>query len=201
MKAGQMQRLLQHLTAGVLAPVEIALLQTIFEEIAAKTWFPTDVEARREFAAYILMQYRRGLVAPDRLAAFALIAAKQKFAGGLPLSGSLILLVEDDYYMAAEAEAQLRQGGAEVLGPSGSVAFALALLEGRSSPSAALLDIRLDEETVFPLAEALTLRNIPYVFMTGYGAPDLPPPERRRPVFQKPATWSAVIAALSAYTP
>ncbi len=101
---------LQHLTAGVLAPVEIALLQTIFEEIAAKTWFPTDVEARREFASYILMQYRRGLVAPDRLAAFALIAAKQKFAGGLPLSGALILLVEDDYYMARGSRASVAAG-------------------------------------------------------------------------------------------
>jgi CheY-like chemotaxis protein len=196
-----MQLLLRHLTAGVLAPPELLLLQNIFDEICAEAWFPRDVEARRDFAAYILTQYRRGLVAPDRLAAFAIIAARQKFANALPLSGALILLVEDDYYVAAEAAAQLREGGAEVLGPSGSVAFAMALLEHRPAPSAALLDVKLEAETVFPLAAALADRGIPYVFMTGHGLADIPPPERTRPVFHKPACWSAVISALSAFTP
>lgn len=196
-----MQLLIRHLTDGVFAPADIALLQAVFDRIAAEAWFPRDRDTRRDFAAYIIMQYRRGLVEPGRLEAFALVAARQKFAGRLPLSGALILLVEDDYFTAAEAEAQLRESGAEVLGPSGSLAFAFALLEGRPAPSAALLDIRLGEETVFPLAQALSLQHIPYVFITGYGVADIPPPEQRRPVFHKPARWSAVIAALAAYTP
>lgn len=196
-----MQLVLRHLTAGVLASSELLLLQTIFDDISGEAWFPRDAKTRRDFAAYILHQYRRGLVAPDRLAAFAALAARRKFANALPLSGALILLVEDDYYVAAEAEAQLRDGGAEVLGPSASVAFALALLERRPAPSAALLDVRLEAETVFPLAAALADLGIPYVFMTGHGLAEIPPPERRRPVFHKPACWSAVISALSAYTP
>ncbi|MDH6268491.1 hypothetical protein M2360_003897 [Rhizobium sp. SG_E_25_P2] len=192
-----MQFLIPHLTAGVLTPADIALLQKIFDEISAKAWFPRDLDRQREFAAYLLAQYQRGLVAPDRLSALALVAARRKFAPPQPLSGTLILVVEDDYFVAAEAEAQLREGGAEILGPSTSVAFAMALLEGRQAPSAALLDVRLDEETVFPLAEALASRGIPYVFMTGYGAGVIPPPERLRPLFHKPACWSAVISTLS----
>lgn len=196
-----MQRILRHLTAGAFSPADLALLRNIFDNISAKPWFPGDEETRREFAAFIISRYRRGLVEPEKLAAFALVAARQKFAGRLPLAGASILLVEDDYFVAAEAEAQLRDGGADVLGPSGSVAFARALLEGCPSPSAALLDIRLDDETVFPLAEALADRGVPYVFMTGYGADEIPASERERPVFHKPACWSAVIAALAVYSP
>ncbi|WP_170976505.1 hypothetical protein [Rhizobium sp. FKL33] len=176
-------------------------MQKIFDDISAERWFPSDEEMQREFAAYVIARYRRGLVEPEKLSAFALVAARRKFAGRLPLAGASILLVEDDYFVAAEAEAQLRDGGADVLGPSASVVFALALLEGRPSPSAALRDIRLDDETVFPLAEALADRGVPYVFITGYGADEIPVSERERPVFHKPACWNAVIAALAVYSP
>ena len=50
----------------------------------------------------------------------------------------------------------------------------------------AILDVHLNGQAVFPVAEALIERGIPFVFATGYGERGLPDQYRTRPILQKP---------------
>jgi CheY-like chemotaxis protein len=50
----------------------------------------------------------------------------------------------------------------------------------------AILDVHLNGQSAFPVAEALIERGIPFVFATGYGERGLPEKYRGRPILQKP---------------
>ncbi|TCL66338.1 response regulator [Rhizobium sp. BK251] len=78
-----------------------------------------------------------------------------------------ILIVEDEYFLADETRRKLQQLGAKVVGPTGGVQHALDLIE-EEFIDAAILDVHLDGELVFPVAERLEELRIPYVFATGY---------------------------------
>ena len=84
----------------------------------------------------------------------------------LPLSGRRILVVEDEYLIAIEIERWLLEAGAEVAGPVPDAERALALIE--TGPlDAAVLDIHLNCEPVYIVADRLTERGVPYLFATG----------------------------------
>jgi len=84
------------------------------------------------------------------------------------LRSKVILVVEDSYFLANEMEIFLEQLGAIVVGPAGSVRDGLALVERQGSRiDAAVLDVNLRNEKVFPVADALRARGIPIVFCTG----------------------------------
>jgi CheY-like chemotaxis protein len=82
-------------------------------------------------------------------------------------AGKNILVVEDEYFLADETRRKLETLGAIVVGPTGNVRQALHLIED-SVVHCAILDIHLDGELVFPVAEKLEMSNIPFVFATGY---------------------------------
>ena len=111
------------------------------------------------------------------------------------LLGRHILLVEDEYLLACAMQVGLEDAGAAVVGPAAYVADALALLE--SEPvDGAVLDVSLNDETVFPVAEALTVCGIPFMFATGYSAADLPLEWRHIPRCEKPVDAATVARAL-----
>lgn len=103
-----------------------------------------------------------------------------------PLQGRRILVVEDDYITAFDIKAELESIGAEVMGPVPDLAGALDLLASGSEPDAAILDINLGGELVFPLADILRDRQVPFVFATGYEAEAIPKDYARLPCFEKP---------------
>jgi CheY-like chemotaxis protein len=78
-----------------------------------------------------------------------------------------ILAVEDEYMLAQELALFLEQHGATVVGPVGTVRAALDLAAGEAL-DAAVLDVNLRNELVYPVADALIERRIPIVFTTGY---------------------------------
>lgn len=82
--------------------------------------------------------------------------------------GKRILLVEDDYFIVMEMVQELEQSGAQVIGPVPSVGKALDRLEKLSDIHAAILDINLQGEMVFPVADDLRKRDIPFAFASGY---------------------------------
>lgn len=86
-------------------------------------------------------------------------------------SGSLILIVEDEYFVALEVQALLLSHGFRVLGPVPSVEQALALLAA-NSPDAAVLDVSLRGEVVSPVAEALRQMHVPFVVTSAYDQPE-----------------------------
>ncbi len=81
--------------------------------------------------------------------------------------GAHILIVEDEYFLAEETRRSLEGAGAIVVGPVSHVNDALLLLE-QERVDAAILDVHLGDELVFPLVEGLEERKIPFVFATGH---------------------------------
>jgi CheY-like chemotaxis protein len=84
------------------------------------------------------------------------------------LRGHLILVVEDEYFLAQDLVDRFVSVGAEVLGPAGTVAEALTLLES-AEVQAAVLDINLRGERVYSVADMLRQKHVPFVFASGYG--------------------------------
>ena len=108
-----------------------------------------------------------------------------------PLSGCEVLIVEDRYLIASEMAEDLERWGATVLGPAASMAAAEQILHGRK-PALALLDVKLEEEMVFPLAEQLARDGVRILFLTGYNEDVLPPPWRDYPRLLKPVEPSVL---------
>ena len=92
-------------------------------------------------------------------------------APGAPTSlvGRRVLLVEDELLLALDIAMALEDEGAEVVGPIDDLAQGLSLLEREPLLDAAILDIDLHGEDVFPLAERLRARGVPFLFHTGHG--------------------------------
>ena len=91
-------------------------------------------------------------------------------SGGIqPLHGERVLIVEDRYLIACEMADEVGRLGGEVVGPSRSVAAALELLADERA-DLALLDVNLEGELVFPLAEKLNADGVPFIFLTGFGS-------------------------------
>lgn len=97
-----------------------------------------------------------------------------------------ILVVEDEYLLADDLCHALEQAGAVVLGPVPGVEEALALIETEPRIDAAVLDVNLRGDMVFPVADALRDRNVPFAFATGYDRWILPDRFAAHPRIEKP---------------
>jgi DNA-binding response OmpR family regulator len=107
-----------------------------------------------------------------------------------------ILIVEDDYLIAALIERILISARYVVIGPIPRLFEALE--EARQENfDAAILDINLNGERVYPVAEMLSKRNLPYLFITGYSDRDLPAEFSGRPRISKPFNSEELLGALS----
>jgi CheY-like chemotaxis protein len=113
------------------------------------------------------------------------------------LSGRCILIVEDEYLIAVDLARSLEDLGVVVLGPAGSVADALALAASEPLLDAAVLDVNLGSEQVFPVADALLARGIPFIFATGYDDWIVPDDYADAPRLQKPIDTRALARILS----
>lgn len=78
-----------------------------------------------------------------------------------------ILLVEDEPMIAFALEDMVIELGHEVVGPAFRLSDALALA-GSERIDAAVLDVNLNEQTSYPVADLLRERGIPFLFATGY---------------------------------
>ncbi|RIY02587.1 response regulator [Aureimonas flava] len=112
------------------------------------------------------------------------------------LSGQRVLIVEDERVAAEALTDAVRAGGGRVVGPVGSLEEALALLAGDEAPDAAILDVNLAGDTVFPVARALRRHAIPIVFVTGYDAWVVPQEYEDVPVCRLPADPDNVVRLL-----
>ena len=110
--------------------------------------------------------------------------------------GRRLLVVEDDYFIVEDLLRQLEQAGVEVVGPVPNLGQAMKLLGSTQELDGAILDIDLQGELVFPLADALLSRNIPFVFLTGYEPAMIPPRFDRIPHCTKPVQFEVLASAL-----
>jgi CheY-like chemotaxis protein len=103
---------------------------------------------------------------------------------GLP-TGLRVLVVEDEMLLAFLLNDLLVEWGCAVVGPAGHVSKAM-VLAGSEELDGAILDVNLAGSDVYPVAQALAARGIPFIFVSGYAASRLPPEWRQRPTLQKP---------------
>ncbi|CCD91854.1 putative response regulator receiver (CheY-like protein) [Bradyrhizobium sp. ORS 375] len=115
-----------------------------------------------------------------------------------PFAGRSILIVEDEYFLADDLADEFRRRGAEVIGPMCDIDEAQALLRSGQSFDAALLDINVRSEMIFPVARILRERNIPFVFTTGYDKASIRPEFADVPHWEKPIDISSVADFLAA---
>jgi CheY-like chemotaxis protein len=107
-------------------------------------------------------------------------------------------LVEDEMLVAWLLEDMLVDLGCTVVGPASSVKQALAMIDAEAI-DAAVLDVNLNGQMSYPIADALVARGVPFVFSTGYDKDTLLDGYRTFPVLQKPfhrAELSETLATL-----
>lgn len=107
-----------------------------------------------------------------------------------------ILVVEDEYLIRMLLEDMLAEIGYVVAGAAGSIKEASEFAE-KGDFDLAILDVNLDGEQIFPVADIIARKNLPFVFVTGYGERSLPDPYRGHPTLQKPFQREALQSLLT----
>jgi PAS domain S-box-containing protein len=116
-------------------------------------------------------------------------------SGESSLRGKRIIIVEDEPLIAMEIDSILTAHGCEVVGTAGTLEKAKTLVE-RVDCDVALLDVNLTGRTVAEVAAKLTHRNIPFIFVSGYGSKTLPPGFQGAPIVRKPVNPAELVAAV-----
>ena len=112
------------------------------------------------------------------------------------LRGRRLLIVEDEYLLAQDLTDYFQELGVEVIGPVGSVSEALKLLN-LVEVHGAILDINLRGERVYPVADALRQKRVPFIFASGYGGETEPAAYADVPRCIKPVDFSVLAKAVS----
>ena len=111
------------------------------------------------------------------------------------LVGRRVLIVEDEPSIGMLLRAIVTEAGCKVVGPADTSAGAIAIATA-CHIDAALVDVSLRGEFSFPLAEYLRQRGVPFAFLTGYDADEIPGHLRDRPVLQKPIRYQDILDAI-----
>jgi PAS domain S-box-containing protein len=106
-------------------------------------------------------------------------------------NNSRVLLVEDESLVAMMMAEALVELGLTVIGPYGNAAEATQAVND-TPVGAAILDINLGREMVYPVADVLEARGIPFAFVTGYGSDGVDRRYSTVPVLLKPVDKSAL---------
>lgn len=111
------------------------------------------------------------------------------------LAGLRVLVAEDEYLVAREIRGVLAGAGCAEVRLVASLAEAEAIAEA-GDLDAALLDVKLGERDVYPLAERLDRHGVPAVFVTGYASEAVPPHLAHLPLIQKPFPHARLLTTL-----
>ena len=112
------------------------------------------------------------------------------------LRGRRVLVVEDEYFLADDIVRELKKAGAQIIGPLGDVGEACNVVAGDPAIDAAVLDVNLRSQMVFPLARKLRARNVHFVFTTGYDSGAIDPEFQNVKLWDKPIDVRAMVQEL-----
>ncbi|HEX4179525.1 MAG TPA: response regulator [Caulobacteraceae bacterium] len=113
------------------------------------------------------------------------------------LFGLQVFVVEDELLVSAMLEDMLAEFGCIVAGVAATVSEALSTVKITGEIDAAILDVNLGGEKIFPVADVLTQRNVPVVFSTGYGAAEVSERYPQSQVLRKPYAADALAKVLT----
>ena len=116
-------------------------------------------------------------------------------ATGLVATRPRILLIEDEALLANLFEEILNDAGFDVVAIGATLEDALSLA-GSLPLDAAVLDVNLQGQASFPVAELLRRRDIPCMFCTAYSKASMPLHVRHLPMVEKPFLPQTLIATL-----
>ena len=102
-----------------------------------------------------------------------------------------ILVLDDEPLISMLLEDWLAELGCETIGPVQSAQSALDMI-ARTAPDAAILDVTLQNENSYSVADMLRGRGVRFAFATGHGASTVAPRFKDAPVLAKPFDLSAV---------
>jgi CheY-like chemotaxis protein len=100
-------------------------------------------------------------------------------------TGRRIFVVEDEFLIRMLLEDMLTDLGYDLVGMAGRVDEAAEMAQTKDF-DLAILDVNLDGQDVYPVADLIGKRGLPFMFVTGYGGRGLPDNYRNRPTLQKP---------------
>ena len=102
-----------------------------------------------------------------------------------PKPAPRILVVEDEYLIRMLLEDMLGDLGYEIAAAVGTIVEAREFA-ATGQFDVAVLDVNVDSQEIYPVADILAKRGLPFVFVSGYGEGSLSEPYRNRPSLQKP---------------
>jgi DNA-binding response OmpR family regulator len=114
----------------------------------------------------------------------------------LRLDGLSVLILEDEYILADDAQRVLQRAGAKVLGPFGDALEALTAVE-RIRPDCAVLDLNLGTGPDFGPARALRAYGVPVLFFSGYDTAVVPADFRQAHFLQKPVHMPMIVEVVA----
>jgi len=117
-------------------------------------------------------------------------------AAAIRAAGRRVLVAEDEYLLAKKLAGEFAKLGIETIGPASTVKRALDLVERGGHLDGAVLDIKLRDDMIFPVAEALRARGVPFVFTTGYNEQAIPDRYKDVARYEKPFDPAKVARAL-----
>ena len=103
----------------------------------------------------------------------------------LDVKGSRVLIIEDEPLIGMMMKETLAKTGFDVVGPFNTVADAMEIVDTNAF-DVAILDINLDGQSVYAIAEVLLKRQVPFIFITGYSAEGIDARFAHIPVLSKP---------------
>ena len=133
---------------------------------------------------------------PADLRAFPSSRANIFCAGPFMPKSMQVMIVEDDALLGIHLADMLSHRGFQVIGPCSSVARALQAMAAHR-PDAAILDIDLNGHMSFPVADALALLNVPFLWLSGSSRDTLPEQYRVRPFVRKPLVPAVILGELT----
>ncbi|WP_341214409.1 HWE histidine kinase domain-containing protein [uncultured Limimaricola sp.] len=114
------------------------------------------------------------------------------------LTGKRVLVVEDEHLVSQETIAALEGAGCVVVGPASTMSEALKMVVTEEF-DAAVLDVNLNGTRVWPAAQVLQARGIPFAFATGYSdIIDIPAELAKERWIEKPLDTDRLLQTVAA---
>lgn len=116
------------------------------------------------------------------------------------VTSASIFLVEDEALIRLMLAEMMSELGHVVVAEASNIEIAQRLAE-TADFNLAVLDISVGGCNIWPVAETIERRGLPFLFMSGYGGDSLPEAFHDRPLLNKPCTIQKLKQAIDRLLP